>query len=112
MAAAFFAPIRSCTMQETEGNPRKSPVAVAIMTRSMSSGAIPDFAMTLVQASTARSEVATDGSAIWRKAIPVCDRIHSSEVSRKAENSSLDILRLGTAKSTALITACMAVILM
>ena len=89
MAAALGAPSLSWTMQAVAGKPTKSPVAVASRIRSSSSGFTPARSRADRAASTPRSEEACSAVAMWRLRIPVWDWIHSSEVSRVRDSSSL-----------------------
>src|SRR5687767_6765900 len=73
-----------------------SGVVVPTTMKSMSSGVSPARSIALRAASTARSEVATPGSTIWRSRMPVRCRIHSSLVSTMRSRSALVSTRGGT----------------
>ena len=73
----------------------RSGVAVAQMTRSMSTGSMPARTSACLAAAMPRSEVNSPSAAMWRCLMPVRSMIHSSVVSTMREMSALVMMRFG-----------------
>ena len=93
--AAHVAPRRSATTHAWAGS-RWSPVVVEQITRSSSDASTPAASRARQLALTARSS-SVSVVQTRRFLIPVREKIHSSEVSRKPESSSFETERAGSA---------------
>ena len=87
---------RSSAMAQASAGMRWSPLGVEQMMRSSWSGVTPAASRAALLASHARSS--SDSEVQMRRLLmPVRGKIHSSEVSRKSERSSLVTERAGSA---------------
>ena len=82
-------------MHAVDGNGLKSGVDVASTIKPISPGSTPAADMARLAASAAMVEVDSPSPATWRERMPVCEYIHSSEVSRALAMSSFVTTRSG-----------------